>query len=421
MEGADAGNFCTWVPGSERSGQEITDQPKKGEYCVKQSQIMTFGFLGILGILTAASILIPERGFSETENRYLQKKPEFTIESLLDGSYGTDYETYLSDQFPVRNQWIGLKVMAERLAGKKDVNEVYFGKDDYLIEKFDTEDLETEELFKNLESLKRFTETMETMLGQDHIRLMLVPGASQILDEKLPWMASPYDQAKVNEWLSDEAGSEFVVPVESALKEHKDEEIYYRTDHHWTTLGAYYGYCAWAESVGLTPWQKEMFETEIVSRNFLGTVHSKLNVNWMPDHITLYHPKEPTAYQVYYDGADTPGEMYQRKALETKDQYPVFLDGNHGLTRIVNEKLSEGSGEDELEKRKLLVIKDSFANSFAPFAANHFGEVQMIDLRYFNGNVVKWIEEQEITDVLVLYQIPGFAKERTVSKLGWQN
>ena len=333
----------------------------------------------------------------------------------MDGSYGTDYETYLSDQFPGRNRSIGMKVIAERLAGKKDVNDVYFGKDEYLIEKFDTEDLDTEQLFsKNLESLKNFADIMEKELGSDHIRLMLVPGASQILEEKLPWMASPYDQEKVSQWLEREAGEKLVVPVADALKNHKKEEIYYRTDHHWTTLGAYYGYCAWAESMGLTPWTPEMFETETVSQNFLGTIHSKLNVNWMPDSIVLYHPKDPVSYQVYYDGSSKPGEMYNREVLKTKDQYPVFLDGNHGLTKIVNESVSETD-------RKLLIIKDSFANSFAPFAANHFSEVQMLDLRYFNGNVVQWVQEQEMTDILVLYQIPGFAKERTVSKLGWEH
>ena len=103
---------------------------------------MVLSFTGFLAGATVFSMMMPQKGFSATENRYLKKRPAFTVEGLLDGSYGRDYETSLSDQFPARDAWIGIKVMAERAQGRKDVNGVYFGKDDYLIEKFDTEEIE---------------------------------------------------------------------------------------------------------------------------------------------------------------------------------------------------------------------------------------------------------------------------------------
>lgn len=377
---------------------------------------MVLSFTGFLAGATVFSMMMPQKGFSATENRYLKKRPAFTVEGLLDGSYGRDYETSLSDQFPARDAWIGIKVMAERAQGRKDVNGVYFGKDDYLIEKFDTEEIEGEQLDKNLSWVSTFARKAEERLGEDRVRIMLVPTASQILKDKLPLLAAPYEQSLVAERLAEmmgEDGQSLLVPVEEMLAAHGQEDIYYRTDHHWTSLGAYYGYRAWAESVGMVPWEQDAFSIQMVSDEFLGTVSSKVNLPHKPDSINLYHPKAEPAYEVFYDGAPEPAPMYSYGALEGKDKYAVYLDGNHGLTEVRN----PGAAEQEGEERKLLVIKDSFAHSFAPFAVNHFGETFMIDLRYFNQSPQTFMEEHGITDVLVLYQIPGFSQEKTVSKL----
>ena len=379
---------------------------------------MTFLFLGFLGVLSLLSIVTPQKAFSDSENRYLQKKPEFSVKSLLNGSYGEKYEQYLSDQFPGRNVWIGMKVTTERLALQEDVNGVYFGKDGYLIEKFDTEDLEGEQLNKNIGKLAAFTGAAEKSLGKDHVRVMLVPSASQIITERLPFLAAPYDQGRVTEMLCrslKEAGGsrETVRPAEEYLKRYRKDALYYRTDHRWTARGAYLGYRLWAESVGLTPWTEEMFDIQTVNSEFHGTVYSKLNVPWRYDTIEVWQPKEEKDYRVSFDGEPKEYDsLYFPGALEGKDKYAVYLDGNHAITKIENRSITG----DQKEK-KLLMIKDSYAHSFAVFAANHFGTVYMADLRYLNLNLKEWMEEQEITDVLVLYQIPGFAKEKSVSKL----
>ena len=119
-------------------------------------------------------------------------------------------------------------------------------------------------------------------------------------------------------------------------------------------------------------------------------------------------------YQVSYDGLPKVYDsLYNLKALEGKDKYAVYLDGNHGLT-VINRESAEPAG------RCLLIVKDSFAHSFVPFAANHFDTVYMVDLRYFNMGIDGFMEENGVTDLLVLYQIPGFSTETTVSKLLWQ-
>lgn len=376
-----------------------------------KSKIITISFLGFLAGISIISMGKPQSAFSATENRYLQQKPKFSMEDLLDGSYGEDYETFLSDQFPGRNSWIGVKVLAERIQGKQDVNGVYFGKDDYLIEKFDTERILGEQLEKNMETLLSFVKETEVILGNDHVRVMMVPTASQVLEEKLPWLATSFDQSQITESLVQKLGSDLVISVEDMLNTHDDQDIYYRTDHHWTALGSYYGYQAWAESLGLEPWPQEAFDIQTVSEKFLGTVYSKVNVSHKPDSIQLYLPRVPVNYQIYYDGAKESSQMYRYSALEGKDQYSVYMDGNHGLTKVINET------ENLDSERKLLIIKDSFAHSFAPFAVNHFAETYMIDLRYFNMDAAEFMADNEITDLLVMYQIPGFAKEKTVSKL----
>lgn len=385
---------------------------------MKRKVITTAAFLIPLTCLSVLSAVLPAKTFSEEENRYLAGKPSFTPESFMDGSFGKDYETWLSDQFPFRGTFVAAKTNADRLILREDVNGVYFGKDHYYIEKMDTEDLMTEQLSKNLDYLAAAAAGFTAMAGKEHVKIMLVPSASQVLTGKLPPFAAPADQAAVTklarEKLRKTMGEDTILlDVEGTLKKVADEPVYYRTDHHWTTLGAYYAYRLYGQSAGFKPWEPEDFVETVVSSDFLGTIQSKLGIDLVPDDITLFLPAAPVKYKVFYDGLpEAHDSLYNEKALEKKDQYSVFLDGNHGWTKIVNEKAGE-----EAKGKKLLMIKDSYAHSFAPFVINHFEEVHMIDLRYFNMKPSDFAKSQEITDILVLYQIPGFAKDGNLFKI----
>lgn len=397
----------------------------------KYPAVLTGLFCAFLGCGALASVFMPKKSFSETENRYLAQPPSLTWQSLKSGVFGTEYETYLSDQFPFRDQWIGIKTAAEQLQQKKEINGVWLGKDHYLIEAFYQEDLDPELSGKNLERLCQFVRIQESLIGNDHVRIMLVPSSSEIMTDKLPPFAAPFSQAAVTDRLKEEKGiDKMLVPVRQALSDAKgqtsslsapegagskttaEQGLYYRTDHHWTSLGAFTGYQAWAASLGLDSFEPSDFQQETVSDHFLGTIHSKLNIPVQADSIVLYRPKKEPVWSVYYDGSDSPvPSLYSMEALNTRDQYRVFLDGNHGWTKIKNHSQADGS--------RLLIIKDSYAHCFAPFAALHFEETHMIDLRYYNGKISNFIKEQGITDILVLYQIPGFLKDRNVSKLTW--
>lgn len=384
-------------------------------------------FLGLLALGTGASLLWPQRRFSETENRYLTGRPELSLEGVMDGSYGETYEKYLGDQFPLRDGFVGIKTAAERFLGRQDVNGVYFGKDGYLLERFEREDIETEQLEENLDALAAFLLTEGERLGTDRVKAMLVPSAAWAMPEKLPLLAAPYDQQEVLRKLSARlGGAEVLVDAGAALRESGKDGLYYRTDHHWTVSGAYEGYRAWAEAMGIVPWERSAFSVETVSRDFVGTVQAKVNWKTEPDAMERWTPRDGTAYEVFYDGSEekAAGGLYTESALESRDKYRFYLDGNHGLTEI---RTVRGTGETESDShsspgaggqpRRLCIIKDSYANSFAPFAANHYETTFLLDLRYFNGNISHFLEQEGITDLLVLYRIPGFAAEETLWKL----
>lgn len=382
----------------------------------KYPAILTGLFCAFLGCGALLSVFMPKKSFSETENRYLTQLPSLTWERLKSGEFGTEYETYLSDQFPFRDQWIGVKTAAEELQQKKEINNVWLGSDHTLMEALYSEDLDPELASKNLDRLFQFADTWKNVLGSEHIRLMLTPSSTEILTDKLPAFAAPFSQSSVTEKLSQMGVSDLLVPVREALlsahESNKNLDLYYRTDHHWTTFGAFTGYKAWAESLGLTPFQEEDFTKETASENFLGTIHSKLNIPIQPDIMEIYRPVHEPSWDVYYDSAQKPvHSLYSMDALNTRDKYRVFLDGNHGWTKIVNKDLTDG--------RRLLILKDSYAHCFAPFAALHFEETHMVDLRYYNGKIGDFVKEQGITDILVLYHIPGFLKDRNISKLTW--
>lgn len=358
--------------------------------------LIIFGFM-------LYDFVLPDITFSENENRMLAKKPDFTAEKLMSGKFGNEYETWLTDQFPLRNQWIAVKTTAERAIGRTDSNGVYFGKDDYLFGVFENKETE------NISYICEFANRMEELLGAGHSKVMAVPTSSLVLKDKLPSFVPEDGQEALLQEFKDNLKEGIYVDVRKALSNHEDEYIYYRTDHHWTTMGAYYAYQAWADSVGFEPVSASEKLLEPVTNEFLGTLQSKVSVKRNPDTIYVYRPEVSFEYEVTYNlGERTTDTFYETSYLEKKDKYGMFFDGNQPVTQI---RRKEGG------KGKLLIVKDSFAHCFAPFAAEQFNEVHMVDLRYFRMPLSQYIEEQGITDVLVLYNTDNIVKDRNLFQI----
>ncbi|MEG2441110.1 MAG: DHHW family protein [Acetivibrio sp.] len=365
-------------------------------------------FIGLIFGGMLCNFFTKEKTFSEAENRFLAEKPVLTKENVLSGKFSEDYETYITDQFSYRDSWIRMKTLTERALLKQESNGVYFCKDGYLMEKQDTKVFESKQAKKNKKSVISFGNKMKKKFDKEHLKFIFVPTASEILQDKLPPFASPYPQKKLLKELKEKIGNDYVVDVNAELLKHKEEDVFYRTDHHWTAMGAYYAYALWAEEAGLSPLLQSEFEIEKASDTFLGTISSKVNMKLKPDEIFLYHKKNAPKYKVTYDmGTEVRDTLYDRKALEEKDKYKVYLGGNYGMVEI-DTGLHTG--------RKLLVVKDSFAHSFVPLACNQFDTTYMIDLRYFNVGIEKFLEAYEVTDILVLYNTVNLVTDKNIWK-----
>lgn len=363
--------------------------------------LLIFGF-------TAATILSPLMGFSETENRVLAEMPEVKINMILSGDFEADYEEYLTDQFVMRNQWISLKTSVERLLLKRESKDIYFAKDDYLIEKH-TGSYETQMAQRNIVALTEFAQQYEEQFGQSHLSILIVPNAVDILSDKLPPFAESGGGNEYLEQISEILPEGIWFDGASVLREHTDEEIYYRTDHHWKTLAAFYVYQAWAERQGYIVPELTDYEIQTVTDCFEGTIQSKLGIGTAGDTIELFFPLTEPAYTVYRESTEiTENSLYDYAALDTKDKYAVFLGGNEPFLRIRTAAPNE---------RKILVIKDSYANCFIPFMLGEFQEIDVLDLRYTNQRLSGILAEGGYTDILILYNASGFAEDMSISKL----
>lgn len=391
---------------------------KKGIFMKKKFEVFPILFLILIFGGTIWSLATPAKEYSEMENRYLAQMPEFNTKTILDGSFMSDYETYISDQFFLRNEWITLKTYIDRLSLKEDSNGVYFGKDDYLISVPAASDYESEICKKNISYMTDFIQSQEEALGAEHVRLMMVPTSSEVLTDKLPLFADPYKQTLLLDRLSEKLSGQTYLSLLPTLLEHKEEPIFYKTDHHWTTLGAFYGYQSWAKSIGLTPMTLEDFSIETCTDSFQGTLQAKVNIDVPADTINLYLPKENIQYEliVNENEAQPRSSLYDYSKLDTKGKYDVFFGGNESTIRI--KPAVPSSAPIDRREGNLLVLKDSYANSFLPFAVNHFEQTYVVDLRYFNGQKLsEYIQNNNITDVLVLYSTYNFVSDPNFSKL----
>lgn len=363
--------------------------------------ILIFGF-------TIATLIKPDEEYSEAENRTLARRPRVTAESLLSGEFESDYETYLTDQFVARDSWIGLKTAVERAALQRESKDIYFADDDYLIEKH-TGSFTSDTAELNVRVLQQFAGMYEETFGRDHMTFMVIPNAVDILRDKLPPFASPYDEEEYLEKISGGLPEGTWFDAGAVLREHSGEEIYYRTDHHWETLAAFYVYQAWAEEQGYETPALEDYEIRTVTDSFEGTIQSKLGIDTKKDTIEIYLPEGDPFYTVSKNGGtEVEYSVYDYSALDTKSKYDVFFGGNYARVDI---ETRAGTG------RRVLVIKDSYAHCFVPFMLEEFDGITMLDIRYYNQKLSSLIEEGGYTDLLFLYNASGFAEDTSISRL----
>lgn len=369
---------------------------------MKKDVFFVWIFVSVLCFITIIDFVKKDKFFSEAENRILAQKPSFQLKEFMKGDYGKEYEEYISDQFLFRENWILLKTYADISLRKKEINGVFYTSENILFEKHDKKELE-EPAEEKLTKLKEFSERCK---GKYRLSVMLVPTADAVYKEKLPKYVDIFNQKKFLERVKTAVGDESYIDAGKLLQEHKEEYIYYRTDHHWTTLGAFYGYQAWAEKaagVTATEISIENYERKTVTENFLGSLQRKINIPIKADSMEIFLPKEKQQTIIYHDfDEESVFDFYEEKYLEKKDKYSLFFGGNHGFTEI-RTGIKNG--------KNLLVIKDSYANCFIPFLAKHYENIYVADFRYFRGNTEDILEKYDVEDILVLYNVVQFAQE----------
>lgn len=368
-------------------------------------RLLAILLLMFTGAVSVANFVTPSKVFSESENRMLQQLPQFSLQKLRTGKFTSEFEAYVSDQFTEREFWIGLKSDMDLGLGKKESNGVYIGKDGYLIQRFSPPGKgDLEEKVKAIQAFDKATPDLRKYM-------MLAPTAAAMLEDKLPPYASGGEEMLYWEKIKDSyLGDIRCIDVSQALESHREQPLYYKTDHHWTTKGAFLAYRELGSSMRFTPKNEEDFNIRQVTRQFYGSLYSKSGFRHIePDSIELYYPKAPESIALdYVDEQQRADSMYVMENLNKKDKYTVFFNGNHGLIRITT---------DNPEGRRLLIVKDSYANSLIPFLTSHFSEIDVIDLRYYDGDVLKLTEDRQIQDVLILYNMTTFFEDPSITSL----
>lgn len=362
------------------------------------------GFLTCLFLAAGINLLTPAKEMSEEENRMLAQKPGISVESVTSGGYMEQYEEYQMDQFFGRNAWRNLKVGLSRLGGSREENGVYIGRKGQLLEEIAIPDQSV--LKKNMKAIEAFASQYEDI----PVSMIIVPDAADILEERLPFLAEVADQEQYIAQVKKELGDTVRwVDAVSVMKKHKDEKIYYKTDHHWTTKGAYYVFQEARKALDIPEKGEVGYVSYPVTDSFNGSLASQSGCRLDErEVIDIYVPKKEDNDVVvnYVDEQRKTTSLYDSSKLETRDKYGVFLGGNSSVIDI--RTVSESN-------RRLLVVKDSYANCFIPFLTPYFREIVMVDPRYYSGTMADIMETYEITDAMFLYSGNLFLQDNNIS------
>ncbi len=365
----------------------------------------TVGFFGLF-------LALPKAEYSSSEKRYLAKAPEVSFESFFKGELtnaleGGENGGYIPDHFPFRTFFVGVNAYWNLLTGSTASNGYYYGDDGYII----TKPADSNRAEKNMELINRFSASF------DEVGLMVVPSAGYMLESKLPKVHADYPDEQVYAYINaNKADNIRFYNLSEDFGDHmvSDEQVYYKTDHHWTSLGAYTAYGRFCADKGLEPTVREAFTVSTYD-NFYGTTYSSSGYFLRdPDTLEIWENKElaDSIKVTITEGTESNNfdSMYFEEHLSEDDMYPVFLDGNHALVTIENAKAKTDD--------TILIIKDSFAHCAAPFFAENYAKVIMVDLRYYKLPVTDIVESESVDEVLFLYGMNNFCTDTNLAYLG---
>ena len=392
-----------------------------------------FIFLSLIYIFTIFNFLAPNnKTISDAENRTLAQKPVYSFDTLLSGKYFRGFEDFFTDHFFNRENLAQISKKITSLKGIKREEEVFLvdfeGQNVGGIETNESgekpKDTNAEastkgnllilndtvmELYKfNREKAKLYANMINTVsrkLGEDvKVYSLLAPIQIEFLtNEKYKDLSD--SQLNAIKFVNDNFSDNIIsVDAYTPIKEHIDEYVYYRTDHHWTALGAYYGYMGFADSAGLETVSLDSYKSNEAGDylGYISSVNPSETVNNNPDNVVYYIPPVKTDMKVFYYDKETGeknfynGDVINKKYVFLDQKYGIFLGGDFALGIIKTNAETD---------KEIMVIKDSYGNALVPFLTPHYSEIYVVDPRHYKESIVNLVNENEIGEVLLLNYI----------------
>ncbi len=359
-------------------------------------------FIFVFAILLA---VLPKQEYSQNEKRVLTLFPEFSMSALFDGTWFKDIETFVSDQFPFRDTFVGINAYYNLMTGRNGSNGVYKCSDGYLIA--DAEKIDFTRTERNCQIMSEFAKNNNLPA-----KLIVVPTPGYIMDDVLPDNHTKYHDDEIFSVAQEKLDGIELIDMREVFTEKKaDAQLYFKTDHHLTTAGSYVMYEQFCKAKGITP-VSDFSQIETLT-DFYGTNYSKSGL-WLekPDDVEIWHSSNNYEYEVIVDDMtekNTYDSLYFYDHDKNMDKYPVFLNGNHALVSIKNKSVTNGE--------KLLIVKDSYSHCFSTFLCENYEEIHLVDLRYFRQSTSELIAANGITEILYLYGAENFANMSDISWL----
>lgn len=379
---------------------------------MNSKKIIAIIFSVVILALPIATAFAPKSDFSEAENRKLSTLPKFSIASIFDKSFMNGIDSYISDHFIGRNFWVELKSKFELATLKRENNSILLANNGKLVENLSEPN--TRKVMQNVDGIIKFAENNPNI----KVYAAIAPTSCDIYSSELPYGKQVFSQKEtISNFYSSLGKSVYGIDLYSALTSKKDQYIYYNTDHHWTSLGAYYAYTQIAAALDFVPYDKNQFDIEHASKSFFGTYSSKSKISVDADTIDIYKLKPSSAADINIsevlvnNGKETVkyNDIYFRDWLSKKDKYSVFLGQVQPEITIKT---------NVQNNKKLLMFKDSYAHSLIPFLSLHYSEIKLIDLRYTNQNYRELADVESYDDVLLVYNIESAINDMSISALG---
>ena len=363
----------------------------------KENLVLTVAFCGLLGAMLLGYLFLPKLDFSQLEKRYLAEKPKVSWTNIASGSFGSEAESYMADHIPGRDFLVGLYSYYSRLTQGEASQDIYVTSTGALVESPVNEN--TTATDKNMLYIQEFAETV----GQS-VDFVLIPSAGWAGRDTLRGLCDPYRDAEIIAGIYARAGSHVNTLDMTHIFENRPE-LYYRTDHHWTSRGAYLAAKAYLEGQGRTIADEDSFEKETVD-SFYGSTYSRSGL-WLtkPDSMELWHGSK--SIRVETGNGIHEGPFYMQR-LQELDKYTVFLDGNHAKVTLTNPDAPKG---------KLLVIRDSYANCLGSFLAEGYETVVLVDLRYYKEPLSQLCAQEGFDQILICYSIGNFLTDTNLGFL----